>query len=258
MYFIIFISCWFGVLAILISYFDYRNRCVKDSCGDCVKLRFNEFIKYYAVAPDNWYCDAYSTIRVDTNNYVIFGFFSWIRYYFFRKSEERKKRKVKQLKNKIALINAVQKDIDEEKAVAKQHIKKAKDLVSGVEERYKGMTFRERLRLEHPDCVGDIYTGGCSGCPKTYGYEAQRVCPWEYSCQENPIICKVCWNREMPESEFTTADDYICVVKDAVNEWLNNSRCSSASDKIKSIDSMIIVLQEARMRLEDKHGQETV
>lgn len=112
------------------------------------------------------------------------------------------------------------------------------------------MTFKERLSLEHLNRVDNKYVGGCAGCPKTYGYEAQLECNFE-----SPNACRECWNREIPESEFTTADDYICVVKNAVNEWFSYH---NPSDKIKSIDSMIIVLQEARMRLEDKHEQETV
>ena len=32
------------------------------------------------------------------------------------------------------------------------------------------MTCREKLKKEHPDKVDDKYTGGCEGCPDTYGY----------------------------------------------------------------------------------------
>ena len=49
------------------------------------------------------------------------------------------------------------------------------------------MTYRERLKLEYPECVSDKFEGGCEACPDYHGYE-------EYtSCCPN---CEYCWNRE--------------------------------------------------------------
>ena len=55
------------------------------------------------------------------------------------------------------------------------------------------MTFKEKLRDEHPECVSGAYDGGCQACPCDYGYEDERpdVCP----------NCYACWNREMPGTE---------------------------------------------------------
>lgn len=51
------------------------------------------------------------------------------------------------------------------------------------------MTCRERLKIEHPECVGAGFTGGCRGCPDEYGYAAS------YDCAG--IDCRECWNREV-------------------------------------------------------------
>lgn len=58
------------------------------------------------------------------------------------------------------------------------------------------MTCRERLEIEHPDCVDEFrFTGGCEGCPSTYNYlDNPNFCD---SC--NAPNCKACWDREIPE-----------------------------------------------------------
>lgn len=57
------------------------------------------------------------------------------------------------------------------------------------------MTFREKLKREHPENVDErYYIGGCNRCPKDYGYEDNSP---------NCLImkCSECWNREIPGSE---------------------------------------------------------
>lgn len=56
------------------------------------------------------------------------------------------------------------------------------------------MTCREKLSKEHPDLVDDIYAGGCSNCPSTYGY---LVRPDYCGLCDND--CYLCWGREIPE-----------------------------------------------------------
>lgn len=53
------------------------------------------------------------------------------------------------------------------------------------------MTFKEKLRKEHPESVSGAYEGGCEGCPYDYGYEDEEsdVCP----------NCYACCNREIPD-----------------------------------------------------------
>lgn len=57
------------------------------------------------------------------------------------------------------------------------------------------MTFKEKLKQEHPEQIDENYEGGAFECPAYYGYEEpQNYCPEGMNCYE-------CWNREMPEEE---------------------------------------------------------
>lgn len=58
------------------------------------------------------------------------------------------------------------------------------------------MTCREKLKIEHPECINKRYAGGCEGCPHNYGY-----LPKPDKCRETR--CTVCWDREIPEIEPT-------------------------------------------------------
>lgn len=58
----------------------------------------------------------------------------------------------------------------------------------------KGLTFRDKLRREHPSQVSPYYVGGCSGCPYLYGYE-------ENPCNTQDISCEECWDREIPAQQ---------------------------------------------------------
>ena len=33
------------------------------------------------------------------------------------------------------------------------------------------MTLREKLEIEHPECIGEHWHGGCKDCPHHYGYK---------------------------------------------------------------------------------------
>lgn len=57
------------------------------------------------------------------------------------------------------------------------------------------MTCREKLKIEHPEYVGEKYVGGCKGCPVFYRY---MDCP--ENCTLNNLICSYCWDREIPET----------------------------------------------------------
>lgn len=67
------------------------------------------------------------------------------------------------------------------------------------------MTCREKLAIEHPDCVRDICCGGCEGCPHDYGY---LDCP--ESCRPlSEESCIRCWDREIPdENVLATETDF--------------------------------------------------
>lgn len=60
-------------------------------------------------------------------------------------------------------------------------------------------TFRDRLKREHPENVGDFH-GGCKGCPYTYGYE-----PKPKNCNGvHEVACRECWDR--PISTYIDTD----------------------------------------------------
>ena len=60
------------------------------------------------------------------------------------------------------------------------------------------MIAREKLVMEHPECVNEECYGRCTGCPDQYGYLPRPSlcnlfrCPSEESCSR-------CWDREIPE-----------------------------------------------------------
>ena len=59
------------------------------------------------------------------------------------------------------------------------------------------MTCRERLKIEHPDCVDEFrFVGGCENCPSTYNYLDDPD-----FCDSSDPTCKACWDREIPEEK---------------------------------------------------------
>lgn len=68
------------------------------------------------------------------------------------------------------------------------------------------MTFREKLKIEHPDKIGSQHLGGCSGCPDSYGYEVRSLfCRVHESGgshrSPSPSKCFECWSRTIPGTE---------------------------------------------------------
>lgn len=57
------------------------------------------------------------------------------------------------------------------------------------------MTCREKLALEHPECIAPNEKGGCWDCPITYGYLTRP----EYCEMRSSDVCYKCWDREIPE-----------------------------------------------------------
>lgn len=55
------------------------------------------------------------------------------------------------------------------------------------------MTCREKLAMEHPECLSPEFDGGCMRCPHSYGYLSH---PGAYFCSN--ISCRECWDREIP------------------------------------------------------------
>lgn len=61
------------------------------------------------------------------------------------------------------------------------------------------MTYREKLKMEHPDRLSKDYIGGCYSCPSDYGYQSR-------DCEKNcggptTSLCTKCWDQEIPGTE---------------------------------------------------------
>lgn len=59
------------------------------------------------------------------------------------------------------------------------------------------MTFKEKLAIEHPDCIDESSFGGCRFCPKFFGYEETKP----DFCRIGNATCTKCWNRTIPGTE---------------------------------------------------------
>ena len=62
------------------------------------------------------------------------------------------------------------------------------------------MTYKERLKIEHPDSVFPGFNGGCKGCPEDYGYGPEQA--YNAACHRHSN-CYDCWNTECKDAEKT-------------------------------------------------------
>lgn len=62
------------------------------------------------------------------------------------------------------------------------------------------MTFREKLQIEQPSRTGDMYIGGCSGCPSDYQHPYRPYRPCGGADEER---CAACWDEEIPDETIT-------------------------------------------------------
>ena len=67
------------------------------------------------------------------------------------------------------------------------------------------MTCKEKLMMEFPEDVSDVYGGGCRGRPHDYLY-MRGLCNGKNG---SPTKCVHCWNREIPETEPTKPETTI-------------------------------------------------
>lgn len=90
------------------------------------------------------------------------------------------------------------------------------------------MTFKEKLKMEHPERVNTCYTGGCSGCPDSYGYEkCSDYCRVRDGMPRRPSDerCTACWNRTIPGSVKDGFSTKVLIIdemhsaKTPVNVW---------------------------------------
>lgn len=88
------------------------------------------------------------------------------------------------------------------------------------------MTCREKLMIEHPECVNPIYAGGCFNCPPDYGYLDDRpeYCSGFGHRHNANHECDRCWDREIPEKEPETFHDKLVqTIKDVGQEIIDNA-----------------------------------
>lgn len=68
------------------------------------------------------------------------------------------------------------------------------------------MTCREKLKIEHPEYVNEIWAGGCFRCPSDYEYLPKPdYCANTDRCYEDD--CERCWDREIPEDREEMKDE---------------------------------------------------
>ena len=82
------------------------------------------------------------------------------------------------------------------------------------------MIAREKLGMEHPECVNEECYGGCTGCPDQYGYLPRpSLCNLFRSPSEES--CSICWDREIPEEvveKFNTIGNVQPIFSDEFKE----------------------------------------
>lgn len=85
------------------------------------------------------------------------------------------------------------------------------------------MTFKERLKIEHPSKVSNIFSGGCDGCPHKYGYESREES--HKNCNLNDGNgCTYCWNREIPENKILRNEIHITTDGNTVHAVLKEGK----------------------------------
>ena len=60
------------------------------------------------------------------------------------------------------------------------------------------MTFKDKLRKDHPEYIHPGYLGGCKGCPVDYGYEDTKPCKTDIRYAGD--CGRRCWDREIPKT----------------------------------------------------------
>ena len=110
------------------------------------------------------------------------------------------------------------------------------------------MIAREKLGMEHPECVNEEYCGGCVGCPDQYGYLPPPSlcdlfrCPSEESCSR-------CWDREIPEEvveKFNTVSNVQPIFSDEFKEGESKQMYSLFSKEFSNGRLIYILVMEKK------------
>ena len=150
--FIIFV-CYFAYIIYKDSDGGYANtlsdwvEAYRKNWRNWAYLKFNEWKKYYALAPDEWELIWFAPKRTIKDRqglwdtvYINFGFIGNIRYVLFKHNMENKYKKNKATQssqdNLRYVLEAVQRDIDKIQKKAEEEINKAKEETDKIRESY--------------------------------------------------------------------------------------------------------------------------
>lgn len=104
------------------------------------------------------------------------------------------------------------------------------------------MTYREKLKLEHPDAVSPAAMGGCIGCPKHYGYGPESSGnTWCHFRRQSTAggdedACATCWDGVVSKIEEVTDMSYTsAAVRQLIMAAFFNA-VGGAVDEVKSLD----------------------
>lgn len=123
------------------------------------------------------------------------------------------------------------------------------------------MTFREKLKLEHPEYVHDTYTGGCRECPNDYGYidmhDERLPCIGE-DRGPGPHTCTKCWDMEISSSDDEPVEDIV----NKPSHYNHGMECIDEMILIFGIDAVMTFCKlnvwKYRKRALHKNGQEDI
>ena len=97
------------------------------------------------------------------------------------------------------------------------------------------MTCREKLKMEHPEYINEIWAGGCFRCPSDYEYLPKpEYCPDPGSGWD---ACERCWDREIPEK--TCVDEYIEKEAEKINKNMIYAHMGFSEEQAEAIEDMI-------------------
>lgn len=101
------------------------------------------------------------------------------------------------------------------------------------------MTCREKLKLEHPERIGDQWQGGCNGCPSMRGYLDDPPEEW---CKK--ARCTDCWDREIPGTDISN--------NKKENEMMNPTKMTKAEliEEIEIAHNHIVEMETQLKNLE--------
>lgn len=114
----------FGTIGILICYTEHRM-------GAAFKLRFEDFKKFYALAPERYICETTFTM-IDDQRCVRFSFLDYLKYLFWLKAQNRIAKKRTEDSHKEKYIQSVLGDIEKIRLEEAKNIDEAAKMLDQI------------------------------------------------------------------------------------------------------------------------------